>query len=167
MRVFKDKKGVEWELEITVGTKIDVEARLGFNLYALAEDGAKGLGELLGDCERLVQLLYVLCRGQCEERGVSPEHFARLFTGEVLEAAADAFVEEYIGFFPNRQVREGLQRVVQQAEKMVSRHLEGKLAEADRRLAQLDLEAEIASLSRTLTGSSGSAPAGSASTPAA
>lgn len=155
MQSFKDKRGAEWAVEITVGSRRDVQKALGLDLYALVEDEMKGLAELLADVERLVQLLYVLCRDQVEERGMDPEHFGRQFTGPVIEAATDALLQEYVSFFPNPQVREGLRKVLDKSAQMAAR-----LAErASRQIDAIDLEREIDSLEKTLRTRSSPAPA--------
>lgn len=164
MHSFKDKAGKPWQVEITVGTNKVVKGLLGFSLYDLVDKGdqpLKPLAKFLEDPEQLVNLLYVLCKDQADQLSMTDEDFGRLFTGEVLGDATDAFVGELISFFPNPQVRQSLQKVVEKG-----REFGAKLVERmDRELANVDLENEVDLLVKKLSGESGTPPESSEPTP--
>jgi hypothetical protein len=85
MHTFTDCKDRPWTVDLTVATLKRVREATGVNLYSLVDDGARALGELVGDPERLVGVLYVLCEPQVKERSLSPEDFGSGFRGDALE----------------------------------------------------------------------------------
>lgn len=135
MHLFKDSKGNEWDVSINVGSARDVKSLLDISLYELIDDGVKGLGALLADPSRLVDVLYVLCRGQCKERGISDEDFGRAFNGDTLEAAADAFTEELVDFF-RPAARPAMRKMLAKGKEIGQL----QLAEMDQRLDSLDMK---------------------------
>jgi hypothetical protein len=158
MHTFTDCKDRPWTVDLTVATLKRVREATGVNLYSLVDDGARALGELVGDPERLVGVLYVLCEPQVKERSLSPEDFGSGFRGDALEQAADAFVAELVDFFPNRRARDALAKVI------------GKGRETAAILMDR-LEAQIhgidpSSVAEKLSASSGASPDRSALTPA-
>jgi len=170
VRVFKDADSRQWDLVINVAAVKRVRDLLGLDLYGLVDDEARPLGRLLGDPCKLVDVLYVLCREQAQARSITDEDFGRGFSGDSLEAAADAFCEELFDFFPNRQARETLR-----ATKRKSRELASILLQrADQKLAEIDLAKvaeELLSKPAASPGSKsensfGDSPGSSASTPA-
>lgn len=157
MHVFKDAAGRAWEVVIDVAAVRRVRAAVGLDLLALAENGARPLGELLGDAVLVVEVLYVLCEPQAKAASVSDEDFGRLFAGDVLEAATDAFTEELVDFFP-RRLREAMRRMLAKARDLSAR----MLTQVEAKIDAIDLD----SLVTTLNASSGKPPASSVSTPA-
>lgn len=112
MATFRDTSGRAWVVGVTVGAIKRVRAELQVDLYKLADDGFKGLAELLGDPCRLVDVVYVLCKDQADAHKVSDEAFGGALGGDALGALADAFVEALIDFFPDARRREALRKVV-------------------------------------------------------
>lgn len=158
MHTFTDARGRAWDVVIDVSAIKRVKGLLGLNLYDLVDDGAKGLGELLGDPCKLVDVIYVLCREQCQAQGLSDEDFGRGFSGDSLEAAGEAFVEELLSFFPNRQARTSLRKLIGKGREAGRLMLEQTDADVD--------EIDPAALVAKWRDSSGAVPASSASTPA-
>jgi hypothetical protein len=97
MKVFKDKDGRDWEITIDIGQIKRVRDLAKVNLYAIFEREAE---RVFSDPVLLVDTLYALCRSQCAERKMSDEDFGKIFDGAVLEAAADALLEESLNFSP-------------------------------------------------------------------
>lgn len=147
MHVFSDTKDRKWELCINTQQVKRVRGYLKLDIYSLVDDGAKGLGEILGDPVTLVDVLYVLCKGQCDEQEITDEQFGEGFSGDVLAEAADAFVEELIDFFPNPDARTTLRRAIS-AGKQAGIKL---LARANQELDSLNID----SLAEKLLASSG------------
>ncbi len=57
--------------------------------------------EILMNREVVFGVIWCLCESQASERGIADEmEFARLFSGDVFEAAHSAFYEELADFFP-------------------------------------------------------------------
>jgi len=158
MRPFKDAKGRTWELEINVWLVRRVRDYLGLNLYNLVDSQARPLGELLNDPARLVDVLFLLCRDQADTLNVTDEAFGRSFSGDSLEDAADAFVAALLDFFPSRQGRATLQKVIDK-----SKAVEARMRElTEEKLESLTVE----SLAKKLSGLYGRAPDKSEPTPA-
>lgn len=112
MRKFADLKGREWNLLVTVQSLIDVRAVTRVDLGKIFEAQLQGLGELVDDPARLVDVLWTLCQLQAADLQVTPEDFGRSLAGDVLQGAIDALVHATIDFFPNAQRRELLRQLV-------------------------------------------------------
>ncbi len=112
MKTFTDTTGRTWTITIHVAAIKKLRGTLDVDLFRLADDGFRGLAEIVGDPVRLVDVLYVLCQEQAQVSGVSDEQFGAAMGGDVLLHAADAFVEELIGFFPDARVRATLSKVI-------------------------------------------------------
>lgn len=158
MHVFRDNAGRSWPVAINVAAVRSCRGLLGLDLYGLVDDQFAGLGALLGDPCRLVDVLYVLCRDEAARLGVSDEDFGRAMAGDALEHAADAFLAELADFFPNPRVRAGLRQVVEKGRRVRDLMLD----HAESLLAGLDPDSEA----RRLIASSGGSRGSSASTPA-
>jgi hypothetical protein len=158
MKVFKDGNGKEWFITINVAACKRVRGELGVDLPGLADVGR--LGELLEDLVRFVDVLFVLCRPQAEQSGVTDEQFGAALGGDTLEAAAEAFVQELIDFFP--APRRGPLRALMAKGKAVSESAGRRLTE---RIEAIDPE-RPETWGPTSSGSSGDTPGPSGSTPA-
>jgi hypothetical protein len=162
MSSFKDNKNRVWEVEITVWHVRRVRSLAGVDLLALTEDGAKGLGELLGDVPKLVDVVFVLVKDQADAQGVTDEDFGRSLGGDSLEGLTTAFLEGLASFFQNPAQRKLLRDLIAAAEAVGN----AALARAQKGLAGLDLDRLAAELARGGGGSSGTAPESAGSTPA-
>ncbi|MEM1213445.1 MAG: hypothetical protein AAGI68_14250 [Planctomycetota bacterium] len=103
MKQFEDTTGRVWRMSVTVNTIKRVRDLVGIDL---AEADEAVFTRVLGDPLELVNLLFVLCQPQAAEDGVTDEQFGESMSGETIDAAVDAFLEELVGFFP--QPRRGL-----------------------------------------------------------
>lgn len=92
MRYFKDDKGETWGVDLTVGSLLRVKTATGFDLI----DKPDSLPQELSP---LVDILWVVLEPQLTAKGVSQEAFAERLGGDALEAALDAFMEEWADFF--------------------------------------------------------------------
>lgn len=156
MKCFKDANGREWAVEINVGQAKRVRASLQVDLPALVAGRADGLGELLDDPIRLVDVLYVLCRDQAQKAGISDEQFGCGLGGDTLAQATDALVESLVDFFPDPKRREVLRKLMAAARSIQA----ATLTELTERL-----DADPKFLLVASSGSSGVPPEFSASTP--
>lgn len=150
MRRFTDSKGRGWDVAINVLAVKRVRGMLGVDLNGLITDGARPLAALLDDPCQLVDVLYVLCRNQAEDAGITDEQFGEAMGGDSLSRAADAFLEELIDFFREPRARASLRKLIAAGKQAGSLALD----EAERVIQSLD----PALLARTLTGSPGSSP---------
>jgi len=93
--------GREWHVTVD-GPKIrQVRAELGG--FDLGARDASQFGRLIDDPLLAAEVLWVLCRKQAAELGVSQEQFDAMLGGDAGEAAAVALLDAVIDFFPSRQ----------------------------------------------------------------
>jgi hypothetical protein len=158
MHTFADNLGRTWYVAINVTTVKRVRAALGVDIYQLVDDGMQELGKLVADPVRLADVLYVLCQEDAEAKQISDEDFGRALGGDAITAAAEAFVEELVDFFPDERSRTALRKVI-----AAGRQVRTKLLDhAETMLEELNPEA----CAKELIGSWTSSRASSASTPA-
>lgn len=123
MRQFKDTQGRDWDLVVNVGQIERVRDLVKVDLYGLFSDEAK---RLFADPVLLVNTLYVMCSAQADQRKMSDEDFGRAFDGDVLEAAANALLEEVLHFFPSSRrkiLRATVDKSMELAEQMQTKAL--------------------------------------------
>lgn len=181
MKTFRDMAGREWSISVDVNAikrvlKAPIE-HLGepvkVNLLELVDPDGDLLKKVVAYPPLVCDIAYVLCKPQCDEKGVSDEEFGRAMGCDVLEKALDAILEETIDFFPESR-RAVLQTVLAKSQAFAQKAKSLVAA----RLAAGELEAAIdAVLAPELqklepkippsvgTGSVGSWPESSASTP--
>lgn len=165
MPVFKDANGREWLVKLD-GPKIrDVRQQCSIDLGAL--DPAI-FDKLESDPVLLVDVLWVLCRGQCD--GVTDAQFGQALVGDPIEAATKALYDAYCDFFPSRKrsllrslaekqaalTEKGMAQVMDQVN---DPNLEAKLLAAIKARLSADLESLLMSLSGA-TNSPGNAESG-------
>ena len=165
MKSFTDNTGRTWTLVVNVATIKRVRALCGVDLNSIVEveDGkpsAKLLERLSGDPVLLVDVLYAVCRPECEQKGVSDEDFGAAMAGDAVEQATDALLDEIVDFFPAAK-RKAFQRILSASRRFgeaARRRLEATLADGR-------FEDALVSELERLTGLSPSAPASAESTP--
>jgi len=104
MRSFKDSEGREWQVAINISSIKRVRESLKLNgenidLLAPLVGTPPLITRLFIDLCLLVDVLYVLCRSQANERQLSDEDFGAAIAGEEAKAAYEAFFEELMDFF--------------------------------------------------------------------
>ena len=172
MAKFKDAKGREWTVRLTVASAETVREATAVDIYELPEDNFDKLFQLVNrNLPKLGAVLYCLCGRQAQELNVSAYDFADELLGESLGAAAEAFYEALTDFFPDRNLREAM-RKVQAKGKLVEARLAERTAarieamDPTRVADQLIAEYEARRTEdATPKPSSGSVPASSASIP--
>jgi hypothetical protein len=134
MRTFIDNAGRTWTIAINVAAIKRVRGLLGVDLFKLVDDGFQPLSRLVSDPVQLADVLYCLCKGEADAKGISDEDFGRALAGDAITLAADAFVEELVDFFPDARARASLKKVIdagkQMREKLLD-HAETVLATID------------------------------------
>ncbi len=112
MRTFTDNAGREWRLSLNIAEAKRVRDSLAFDLF----DVGTSIKRLSMDPILLCDVIYVLCREQADERGVSDEDFGRAMAGDAIAAATDALLEEYVDFCPSPRDRANLRRAIETSE---------------------------------------------------
>ena len=158
MHTFADNAGRVWTIAINVSAIKRVRALVNVDLYKLIDDNFKGLGDLLGDIVKVVDVLYCLCKEEADAKNVSDEDFGRAMFGDALHRAIDAFLEELVDFFPDPRARSNLRKLLAEGKKVRDRMMD----RAEQVLASFDADREA----NKLFASFGTAPESSESTPA-
>jgi hypothetical protein len=130
MPKFTDTTGREWKVEITIATVKRV--RNEFNDVDLVNifDGGL-LQRLANDPVLLCDVLYVICKPQAVERGVTDEQFGEAMGGDTIENATSAFMEGLTAFFhgPRRMLLGKMKEKTDQLEKLgvseIAKRLDG------------------------------------------
>lgn len=97
--VFKDAKGVEWSVDVTIGSAQRVKSLLGFDLLRMNDGDPPLLATLSTDLLKLANVIYAICKPQADSRSVSDEEFGARLDGDVMARAAEAFWEGMVRFF--------------------------------------------------------------------
>lgn len=154
MRTFKDSEGREWAIAINVATARRVKDLAGVDLLS-ASDG-KLLHELADDPMLLANVLWAIVQPQAQSRNVSDEQFGEALSGESIDKATTALLQELVDFFPAHR-RGPMQAALGKLTTMLDR----SAAVALERVNAIDVEAILATLGKPST----SLPESSASTP--
>lgn len=99
MPKFIDHTGHEWEVVILVGHLKTLRESHGIQTKAKTGEFYKSLADVVGDEEKLYDLLLYLCERQMKERGIGPEEFAFLISGETLREASATTAEAILDFY--------------------------------------------------------------------
>jgi len=101
MKTFTDNTGRAWSLAINVDAVKRVKALVNIDLLQAVE--GKLIEQLVSDPILLCDVVYVLCKPQADQLGVSDEDFGRAMAGDAIEQATSAMLEELVDFFPSRR----------------------------------------------------------------
>ena len=164
MKTFTDNTGRTWTLLVNVATIKRVRALCGVDLNSIieVEDGkptTKLLERLSTDPVLLVDVLYAVCRPECEQKGVSDEDFGAAMAGDAIEQATSALMDEVIDFFP--EAKRLAFRKILSASRRFEEMARKRLAAA---MADSGFEDRVVSELERLTGLSPNAPESSEST---
>ena len=164
MKTFTDNIGRTWTLLVNVATIKRVRALCGVDLNSIieVEDGkptTKLLERLSTDPVLLVDVLYAVCRPECEQKGVSDEDFGAAMAGDAIEQATSALLDEVIDFFP--EAKRLAFRKILSASRRFEEMARKRLAAA---MADSGFEDRVVSELERLTGLSPNAPESSEST---
>jgi hypothetical protein len=137
---FKDKNDRSWLIEVNVTSISRVRKSLELDLLRIADPESDVLKRLSMDECLLVDVIYLLCRDQCEQRKLSDEDFGRAMSGEAIDGACKALLEGLADFFRDpvkrRVLKIGLEKGV------------AAEAEALHKLEQMEQTGEIDQLVR-------------------
>ena len=105
MKSFTDNLGRTWTLVVNVIAIKRVRALCNVDLNAIieVEDGkpsARLLERLSGDPVLLVDVLYAVCKPECDQRNITDENFGAAMAGDAIDHATSALLDEVIDFFP-------------------------------------------------------------------
>ena len=138
MRSFKDINGKDWEIAHTVTSAKRVRDLLGLDLLQPEAGEPPNITRLGTDEILLCDVIYVLCKNQADERGISDEDFGKGLGGAAILAAQTALYEELIDFFRLRG-RQDRAAAVQKQQAFLSSLIET----ATRQVEALDLDTAL------------------------
>lgn len=159
MKSFTDNLGRTWTLVVNVAAIKRVRALCDVDLNSIVEveDGKPStrlLERLSGDPVLLVDVLYAICKPECDQKNISDEDFGAAMAGDAIESATNALLEETVDFFPEakrlafRKILTASRRFEEQAKKRLAALMSDSAFE-DRLVSELE----------RLTGLSPNAPA--------
>lgn len=140
MHLFKDRNDKTWEIDITSADLRPVRENTGVAISHLTANRFKGLSDLFADLEKFVDVLYVLCKRQCDTLNMSDSDFGRSFDGDALERASDAFMGALIDFFPKPDVRKQLKKMLEKGKDVGNKTLNLAMLQADQELEAIDTD---------------------------
>ncbi len=161
---FTDATGTDWLVAVNVTTIKRVRDLLKdddgtpVNLLAVVEKKGTLMKQLATDPVLLVNVVYVLCQRQCQERNISDEQFGELMAGDVIESATVALLEDLRDFFPKGQ-RELIGTALAKLKKFEALALERARERVDSPEFDAAIERRITEAFAELNGSFTSSPA--------
>lgn len=114
MKSFTDSNGKDWTVAINVTSVKRVRDKLDIDLLDLSEALFK---RLLTDPVTLVDVLYVVCETQANDRQITDEQFGEAMVGDAIDKGTTALLESLAEFFPKAK-RAVLQRAVQKIQQV-------------------------------------------------
>lgn len=159
MKSFTDNAGRVWMLAVNVGAIKRVRALCGVDLNSIIEldeknkPSAKLLERLSTDPVLLVDVLYAVCKAECDQKGVTDEDFGMAMGGDAVEHATTALLDEIIDFFPapKRLAFQKILSATRRFEEIARKRLDALMADGE-------FENKMVSALEQLTGLSGKAP---------
>ena len=136
MKSFTDNLGRTWTLVVNVAAIKRVRALCGVDLNAIVEidkdqnPTAELLERLSTDPVLLVDVLYAVCKPECDQKGVTDEDFGAAMAGDAIEQATGALLDEIVDFFPTAK-RMAMQKILaatRRFEVLAKKRLEDLLA---------------------------------------
>ena len=136
MKSFTDNLGRTWTLVVNVAAIKRVRALCGVDLNAIVEvdknnnPTAELLERLSTDPVLLVDVLYAVCKPECDSKNVTDEDFGAAMAGDAIEQATSALLDEVVDFFPTAK-RAALQKILaatRRIEALAKKKLENILA---------------------------------------
>jgi hypothetical protein len=136
MKTFTDNAGRTWTVAINVDTIKRVKSLLSVNLMEAVE--GKLLERLVSDPVLLCDVIYAVCKGEADAKGISDEDFGRAMAGDAIDLGTQALLEELCDFFP-----QGRRKLLRKALEKLRRLETLALNAAQTRLDDPDLESRL------------------------
>ena len=139
MKTFTDNTGRVWMLAVNVGAIKRVRALCGVDLNSIIEldeknkPSAKLLERLSTDPVLLVDVLYAVCKPECDSKNVTDEDFGMAMAGDAVEHATTALLDEIIDFFPapKRLAFQKILSATRRFEEIARKRLDALMADGD------------------------------------
>lgn len=127
MKSFKDATGQEWLIGVTVDTIKRVRDLANVDLLSILD--GKLVEQLTADPILLCNVVYIVCKPDADERGISDEQFGQRMGGDSIDGATSALLEELVNFFPvaKRRVLTAAVEKFRKMEKDLADQIEAKI----------------------------------------
>lgn len=123
MKLFNDLNKEEWEIRLTISTAKKLSERLK-KTTDVDLMNPQALLIKMADPFFVADLLYLACKDQADGRGVDSEQFGERLAGDVFYEAKEAFLQEYMDFFPDPTVRRNLSTVLEKSNELARQGIE-------------------------------------------
>jgi len=145
LKTFKDTAGRTWSLSLTIGSAKKIRDLLEIDLFG--DDISTIVTDLASDPVRLAGVLWVLVSDEAAAKDINEDDFFGAFSGDVIEAATDLFLEELVQLYPEKKrvilhkilekIRSAELRILEQAQAMVEsdrldKFIEEKIREVEK-----------------------------------
>lgn len=141
MQQFKDANGNVWSIDLNLRTARDIRRRMAARAAEFQNVDFLDYSTLLftlNDPFFGADLLAVVCEPEFSKFGVADaEQFGALLRGKVYFDAREAFIAEYLDFFPDPATAEKMKTVVEQNEKARKAIDDAILAETTKRIEEV------------------------------
>ena len=160
MTSFTDTKGEVWDLELNLAAVKVLKSRLKIDLDNLVSSDPGGnsmLEQLASDSILLFNAIYCLCEKQVLERNLTEEDFAARFSGDTIEAATEALLDEIVNFSrpAKRKILIQLRRISKEIAEKAGRELDQIMADPNfSATVEAEIEKQLPKLPPTAPGSS-------------
>jgi len=101
MKTFKDKGDRTWTIAVNVDSIKRVKSLLGLDLLTILD--GKLADRFFADPILLVDTIYAICKPDADAQGITDSDFGRAMSGDAIENANTAFLEELTDFFRGSQ----------------------------------------------------------------
>lgn len=132
MAKFKDSKGTEWEFNLDVGLIEDIQEKTSVNLDDIMKNPEELAKTIFLEPRKMVEVLYVCCEKQIEERKLTPRDFGRLFNRDTIDNASNAFIEALMLFYPRssagRVIGENMPHIIGKLDRDLEKKMRENLA---------------------------------------
>lgn len=138
MKSFTDKTGESWDLDLNIGAAMRLKSRLDIDIEnAVTFDKSNNpedvslLERIAEDSILLFNIIFILCEKQVQDRKLTQEQFAERFTGDTIEQATDALLDEIVNFSrpAKRKVLQRLRQISKEYAKRANMQLDQVLAD--------------------------------------
>jgi len=139
---FKDEKGRQWSLKITVGKSMLLRDEMGLDVNQLVDPKSGLLHELIVDSWKLLDILLLLTRDERKGLNVSDLDFADALGGETLDEATEAFLYGVTSSLKKLQRRAfaAMTRQISTGMEKAAQKIEAQIQKAEAKMdQQLDL----------------------------
>lgn len=118
---FTDTAGRDWLVSLNIATVKRVRDMLDVDLLS---GDQQVFATLATDPVMLCDVIYVVCKPQADDRGISDEQFGQAMSGDSLGNATDALLGALADFSPSLQKRALMRQMMAKVEAVESRLLD-------------------------------------------